>query len=116
FVAAPIAFHRGALVGIEMVINSVKGRLHQLLQLLIAVSVLGLMYVFVTEGWFLTQNAGIQRAFTVNVSIYWVYIVMPVGSALMALVAVELLIAALKGLLDPSRARPRAAADRPLSE
>ena len=105
FAAAPIGLKKGAHVAVEMGINLTKGRLHQFLLLLIALAIIALMYVFMAEGWFLTQNARIQRAFTVDVSIFWVYVSMPVGSFFVATVALEFLLDAVRGLIDPALAR-----------
>ena len=105
FVVAPIGLRMGAHVGIEVLIGHLKGRLRQLLLILIFAGIIGLMVVFVKEGSFMTWNARIQRASTIDISILYVYICMPVGSFMVATVALEYMINAIRGLIDPSQAR-----------
>jgi TRAP-type C4-dicarboxylate transport system permease small subunit len=66
-------------------------------------------------GIFLTWNARIQRHSTVDISILYVYMAMPIGCAAMGLVALEQLLGAIKGVFDPSRVKEREA-DFPLTE
>ncbi len=111
FIAAPIGLRMGAHVGIEILVGTIKGRLRQLILVLIFTGVIGLMVVFVKEGSFMTWNARIQTASTVDISILYVYICMPIGSFMVAMVALELLINAVRGVLDPRLAREAAGHD-----
>ena len=107
FFAAPIGLRMGAHVGIEVLIGNLRGRVRQLLLFLIFAGVIGLMVVFVKEGAFMTWNARIQRASTIDISIFYVYMCIPIGSFAVGLVALELLVNALRGLIDPGKARPQ---------
>ena len=109
FFAAPIGLRMGAHVGIEVLIGNLRGRIRQLLLLLIFAGIIGLMVVFVKEGAFMTWNARIQRASTIDISIFYVYMCMPIGSFAVGLVALELMVNALRGLIDPDNARPQQA-------
>ena len=107
FVAAPIAYREGALVAVGLVADRFKGRLHQLLLLLIQLVVIGITVVFIKEGSFLTWNARIQYASTVDwFSIVWVYVSMPIGAFGLLSVAVGLLLQALSELIHPSPPAP----------
>ena len=109
FFAAPIGLRMGAHVGIEVLIGNLRGRIRQLLLLLIFAGIIGLMVVFVKEGAFMTWNARIQRASTIDISIFYVYMCIPIGSFAVGLVALELMVNALRGLVDPEKARPQRA-------
>ncbi len=105
FFAAPIGLRMGAHVGIEVLVGNIKGRLRQLTLILIFAGVIALMFVFVKEGTFMTWNARIQTASTIDISILYVYICMPIGSFVVGMVALEYLINAVRGLIDPDKAR-----------
>jgi TRAP-type C4-dicarboxylate transport system permease small subunit len=103
FMSAPIGLKIGAHMAIEVLVQSLRGRMRQILYILIFAGIISLMYVFVTTGWFLTLNARMQRASTIDVSIFYVYICIPIGSALVASVAFEFLLGAVMGVIDPDK-------------
>ena len=106
FIVAPIGLRMGAHVGIEVVLGQLRGRFRQFLLMMIFAGVIALMVVFVKEGAFMTWNARIQRASTIDISIFYVYICMPIGSFAVAMVALEYMINAVRGIIDPAKARP----------
>lgn len=103
FMAAPVGLKMGAHMAIELLPQFLKGRLRQILYAAIFSGIISLMYVFITTGWFLTMNARLQRASTIDISIFYVYICIPVGCTLVALVAFEFLLGAIKGTIDPDK-------------
>lgn len=107
FIAAPVGLSLGAHIAIDALANVLKGRLYFVLQIWIFSAIFALMAMFVDEAWFLTQNARIQRASTIDVSIFYVYLAMPIGCAVTALVSLEFWLNAVKGLVDPSRGTDR---------
>ncbi len=115
FLAAPVGLARGSHVAIEALSSRLGGRLRQALLAGIFMLIIWLMVVFVDVGIFLTWNARIQRHSTVDISILYVYMAMPIGCAAMGLVALEQLLGAIKGVFDPSRVKEREA-DFPLTE
>jgi TRAP-type transport system small permease protein len=106
FIAAPLAFRAGALVSIQALPNALNGRKNEILQIIIQLIVIGLMVMFVDIGVFLTKNAMIQRASSIDFSIAYVYASMPLGAVMILLVAFQFLLEALRRLItnDP---RPR---------
>lgn len=106
FVAAPLAFRMGALVSIQALPNALLGRKNEILQVVIQLIIIALMVMFIDIGVFLTKNAMIQRASSVNFSISYVYAAMPLGALMILLVALQFFVEALKRLItnDP---RPR---------
>ncbi|MBV40139.1 MAG: hypothetical protein CMM23_16015 [Rhodospirillaceae bacterium] len=115
FMAAPVGLSRGAHVAIEAISGNLKGRARQALLAIIFMLVIWLMVVFVDAGSFLTWNARIQRHSTVDLSILYVYVAMPIGCAAVAVVALEYLLGAIKGVFDPSRVKERST-DLPMAE
>ena len=60
------------------------------------------MVAFVDRGSFLAKNAYIQRASTINLSITYVYIAMPIGALAIAMLSIQSLIGSLRRLVDGS--------------
>ena len=104
FMTAPIGLKIGAHVGIEALVQYLRGRFRQVLLAFIFAGIIALMYVFITEGIFMTWNARIQRASTIDISIFYVYMCIPLGCFLVASVAFEFFLGAIKGIIDPSKA------------
>jgi TRAP-type transport system small permease protein len=100
FVAAPLAFRAGALVAINAVPNALKGRARQLLLVIIQLVIISLMVAFVDRGSFLAKNAYIQRASTIDLSITYVYIAMPIGALSIALLSLQSLLGSLRRFVD----------------
>ena len=100
FVAAPLAFRAGALVAINAVPNALKGRARQLLLVIIQLVIISLMVAFVDRGSFLAKNAYIQRASTIDLSITYVYIAMPIGALSIALLSLQSLLGSLRRFMD----------------
>lgn len=99
---SPIALQLGAHVGIDALPTSLKGRAHFVLLLIIQLIILSLLAICIKEGIALTLLAGRQTASSLELSLGWIYMAMPLGAALMFLVAIQHLILALRGILDPS--------------
>jgi len=102
FIAAPLAFKSGALVAIDAVPKLLKGRARQLLLVIIQLVIISLMVAFVDRGSFLAKNAYIQRASTINLSITYVYIAMPIGALAIAMLSIQSLFGSLRRLVDGS--------------
>ncbi|MCA8926671.1 MAG: TRAP transporter small permease [Alphaproteobacteria bacterium] len=113
FIVAPVGLSLGAHIAIDALANALKGRLYFLLLVGVFGAIIALMLMFVDQATFLTQNARIQRASTIDVSISYVYAAMPIGCAVTALVALEFWLNALKGVIDPARGTDRHGAGDP---
>jgi TRAP-type transport system small permease protein len=85
FLLAGASYHRGELAAIDMVIRAagpVAGRVLRILSLLCALALLG---VLVWYGLSFAQfNAG-QRTAALQVSVFWIYLTIPIGCAVLAL-------------------------------
>lgn len=110
---APSAYRWGGFVSIEMVKDLLPARIGSFLGLLLlAVSLTVLVYGFqlglnhVKSGWlFNSSSLKLPLEFLglglVRIKLAWVYMSLPTGLALMALVNVELCLKAIAHLIDP---------------
>jgi TRAP-type C4-dicarboxylate transport system permease small subunit len=114
FLAAPVGLNQGSHIAIEALSARLVGRQRHAMQAIIFMLIIWLMVVFVDAGTFLTWNARIQRHSTVDLSILYVYIAMPIGCVAMAMVAIEFMLASIKGVFDPSRVKERVSDFTPL--
>ncbi len=73
FIAAPVAFRMGSLVSIQALPDALNGWKNELLQIIIQIIIISLMIMFIDIGIFLTKNAMIQRASSIDFSIAYVY-------------------------------------------
>jgi len=99
---SPIALQLGAHVGIDALPNALRGRAHFTLLLIIQLIILSLLAVVLKEGITLTRLASLQTASSLDLSLGWIYLAMPLGAGLMALVAIQHLVFAVRGIIDPS--------------
>ena len=104
FVGAPIALKEGGHVAIEMLPGALPARLRQAVKLAVFLIILALMAVFVDQGAVFAWNARMQIAATLSFgfSLFWIFVAIPVGGALMFCIALELALRALRGVAgDP---------------
>jgi len=100
FIAAPLAFRMGSLVSIQALPDALSGWKNELLQIIIQIIIIVFMIMFIDIGIFLTKNAMIQRASSIDFSIAYVYASMPLGAFLILLVALQYLLEAFRRLLS----------------
>jgi TRAP-type C4-dicarboxylate transport system permease small subunit len=104
FTGAPIALRQGGHVAIEILPNALPDRARQLLFALVFLIVAALMAMLVYRGITFAWNGRTQMATTVgNISLAWIFASVPVGSAVMLLVALESSLRRLGHVLDPER-------------
>jgi len=99
---APIALYQGRHVGIEILIHALKGK-YQCFALLVGhFIIISFVAVCIKEGFELAWIARTQRASTVDLSIFWVYLCIPVGFLIMFTVSIEQFIFLLKRIFGSS--------------
>lgn len=98
---APVGLHLGTHVGIDALKAALKGRSHFSLLLLGQLIILSLLWVWIKEGIAMTMMARMQTASSVDLSLGWVYLAIPVGSFMMLMIAIQQIIQTLKSLLRP---------------
>ena len=111
FLVAPIAYRRGMNVAIETLSRYLVGRPQAALQLVLNALILYFMIQYAEEGMGLAERGLKSKAFTIDVKLFWFYLIVPAGFYLLAAVGVEHILRAIKGLIDPAsvpRHRPLA--------
>jgi len=103
FLASPIVLKRIGHVAIDNLPRVLPERLKYLLYTIVFSGVLFLLYTMVVEGWGLSTNAWTQKWTSLPISFFWVYLAVPVGSAIMFLVIAEQWLRALVGVFDPAQ-------------
>lgn len=92
FIGAPVVLKEGGHIAIDVVPTRLPSPLGPLLMMLIQVIVMVVLGVLVFQGWALAWNALPQLATTVDVSLFYIFLAVPIGSALMLAVSLELLL------------------------
>jgi len=103
FLASPIVLKRTGHVSIDNLPRNLPERLKYLMYLVVFSGVICLLYTMVGEGWGLSTNAWPQKWTSLPISFFWVYLAVPVGSAIMFLVIAEHWLRALVGVIDPAQ-------------
>jgi TRAP-type C4-dicarboxylate transport system permease small subunit len=99
FIAAPLGFHHGAHVAIELLPAGLPSFVRRLIRVIVHMIVLFVMLVLVRNGWVFAWNGRTQVALTIgDLSMFWIFVCMPVGAALMASVTLENVLRALLGV------------------
>lgn len=102
FIGGPLGFRHGAHVAISLVPNSAPALVLRIARCIVQSVVLALMIILAWYSWIFAWNGRTQVALTVgDISMFWVFVCMPIGAVLMALVALESLIRALIGAQEP---------------
>ena len=82
WLCAPILVWRRAMFTVDMFINMLPERWRRLLQLALDVAVICLMATFVYYGWIMAEVNKPQLSSALSISLFWIYLAIPVGSAL----------------------------------
>lgn len=118
FLVAPIAYRTGGNVAIEVIRDLFVGRWQAVLQIVLNLLVLVLLVVLLRHS--ITYVGRGMGSFVPSLGVQagWFYLSMPVGLAGMLLVAIEILLKAVRHLMDPSRPllMPTPAAEAAASE
>ncbi len=103
FLGAPIALRHGGHINIDILIKAMPQRAAQFLWLLVHLIIIATMGVMVWKGYGLAEMGARQVASSFTLSMVWMQSAIPVGSALILLVAIEHSLKALRGMANPAR-------------
>lgn len=101
FLGTPIALREFAHINIDLVLKALPGRAMQLMYFLINLIILFTMSVIFWYGIKFTQLGMRQVASSFNLSMFYMYVAVPLGSGLTCLVAIEHVLRAMRGVIDP---------------
>ena len=103
FVGAPIAMRNFAHINIDLLHKAVLARMQQLLHLIVSLLTITTMIILVWKGYGFAQGGMRQVASSFNLSMFYMYIAVPIGAGLTCLVAIEHALRSLVGIADPAR-------------
>ena len=103
FLGAPIALRHAAHINIDLLVKLFPPRGRQALYCAINLVILATMGIMLWKGWAFAELGARQVASSFNFSMVWMYVAVPIGSAMTCLVAIELALKALLGIADPAR-------------
>ena len=92
FIGAPVVLKEGGHIAIDFVPARLPSPVGPIVMMLIQVIVMLVLAVLVFQGWALAWNALPQIATTVDVSLFYIFLAVPIGSALMLAVSLEFLL------------------------
>lgn len=98
FLGAALAIHDDTHIRITAFTDRLPGRANALVELTARLLVLGFSILILVEGVRILPEQLQQQTTTLRVSIFWFYVAIPVGSALMALFLMPKIRASLKDL------------------
>jgi TRAP-type C4-dicarboxylate transport system permease small subunit len=103
FLGAPIALRHAAHINIDLLIKLFPPRGRQGFYLVIHLIIIATMGILFWKGAEFAQMGARQVASSFNFSMVWMYVAVPIGSALVCLVAIEHVLLAACGIADPGR-------------
>lgn len=102
FLGAPIALRNAAHINIDLLVKLFPPRGRQAFYLAINLVIIITMSILLWKGWAFAELGARQVASSFNASMVWMYVAVPIGSALTCLVAIELALRAAIGVADPT--------------
>jgi len=101
FLGAPIALRQAAHINIDLLVKIFPPRGRQAFYLGINLVIMMTMGILLWKGWAFAELGARQVASSFTISLFWMYVAVPIGSALTCLVALELSLKAVLGIADP---------------
>lgn len=100
FVGSPIALRIGNHIAIEILPGALPARTAALLRAAVMAIVIAFLVVLLWKSWGFAANGWSQTAIAIgDISMFWIFVSIPVGAASMLLVAVQLLLEQLTRVL-----------------
>jgi len=103
FLGAPIALRQAAHINIDLLVKLFPPRGRQAFYLAINIIIIITMGILVWKGWEFAELGARQVASSFSLPMVWMYVAVPIGSALTCLVAIELALKSLLGIADPAK-------------
>ncbi|MCD0505405.1 TRAP transporter small permease [Bordetella petrii] len=97
-----LAFRHGAMISVELLHSLLQGRKRRLLEHLIAVICIGFLGFIAWIGGHMTYRVRFQNVPSLDISISWIYLAIPVGATL---AAIAVLVRWLLGADEPAPVR-----------
>lgn len=92
FLIAGLSYEKGEMIGVTMLRDMMGRRVSLLISILGHLLILILLVFLVRYGWAFAEMNSIQRAAALRISMFWVYLAIPIGMAILAVhIALSLL-------------------------
>ncbi len=92
FLGSSLAIRRGSHLGFSMVVNALPRGLQRVVVCGVSLGMTVFLIFLIKYGWFITNFVQSQRSPTLPITMFWVYLAIPVGSAVMLLQTVFVLV------------------------
>jgi TRAP-type C4-dicarboxylate transport system permease small subunit len=103
FLGTPIALRHFGHINIDLLVKILPPRLQQLMYFVVSLIICFTMSIVFLKGVSFAELGARQVASSFNVSMFYMYVAVPIGSALTFLVALEQALLALSGIADPDK-------------
>lgn len=103
FLGAPIALRHFGHINIDFLINLLPARLEQMMYMIVSLVIAFTMGIVFWKGLGFAELGARQVASSFNLSMFYLYVAVPIGAALTILVALEQALQAFAGIFDPGR-------------
>lgn len=103
FLGTPIALRHFGHINIDLLIKVLPPRLQQLMYFVVSIIICFTMSIVFLKGVSFAELGARQVASSFNVSMFYMYVAVPIGSALTFLVALEQALLSLSGIADPKK-------------
>ena len=88
WLCAPILVWRRAMFTVDVIVDMLPKPVQRAIALLLDIAVIVLMATFVYYGWQMARVNAPQLSSALSISLFWVYLAIPVGSALIILATI----------------------------
>ncbi len=85
FLGSSLAIHRGSHLGFSMVVEALPRPMQRIIVCGVSLAMMVFLVFLIKYGWFITSFVQNQRSPTLPITMFWVYLAIPVGSAVMLL-------------------------------
>jgi len=86
WLCAPVLAWRGSMFMVDLLISGFPEKVERALRVVHCLLVLGLMYPYINLGLAMANLNGRQLSSALQISLFWIYLALPVGAILIALV------------------------------
>jgi TRAP-type C4-dicarboxylate transport system permease small subunit len=83
FLGSSLAIRRGSHLGFSMLVERLPRPLHQMVSCGVSLGIMVFLGFLIKYGWFITSFVRNQNSPTLPITMFWVYLAIPVGAAVM---------------------------------
>jgi len=88
WLCAPILVWRRAMFTVDVFVNMLPNAIQRIIAVLLDLAIIVLMANFVYYGWLMARVNAPQLSSALSISLFWIYLAIPVGSALIILATI----------------------------